>query len=382
MLRLDATRLAAPLCLALFACPVAAQTLTIELQGRLANVGGAVVADGKYTFEVSLYASEGAADPLHAEVHTGVDVKGSVFALAIGTSEAAPLDPAVLTEGQAQWVGVAVQGEPELPRRALHFIPYAARALNAVALECSGCVTISHLAPSVVSSLGQIAGLAALAGDNEFVGTNRFGGAVGFMADPVAGCAVNLAAPASVCAAGAPARLVLDVADDAAMTGVATPGQVVYRTDKDLGFIFMGGAWRQLAVVPECGDGKPEFPEECDEGDANADSPDTCRVACVLPTCGDDIKDSGEECDDGEANEDAPDSCRTNCSLPTCGDAIRDAGELCDGPDLGGADCGSIVSGSEGTLVCKPGCQEMDFSQCEVPITHITIAVRFLRPAG
>ncbi|HEX4452367.1 MAG TPA: MYXO-CTERM sorting domain-containing protein [Kofleriaceae bacterium] len=50
--------------------------------------------------------------------------------------------------------------------------------------------------------------------------------------------------------------------------------------------------------------------EECDDGSANADAPDTCRTYCRRPRCGDLIVDSGEQCDDGAAG--SP-SCTSRC---------------------------------------------------------------------
>jgi cysteine-rich repeat protein len=79
--------------------------------------------------------------------------------------------------------------------------------------------------------------------------------------------------------------------------------------------------------------------EQCDEGDANVDAPDVCRLDCTLPRCGDAIIDTGEACDDGAAlNRNEADRCRTDCSLPQCGDGVRDTGEECDhGPNNGSA---------------------------------------------
>ncbi len=72
--------------------------------------------------------------------------------------------------------------------------------------------------------------------------------------------------------------------------------------------------------------------------------------ACVAASCGNLIVDELEGCDEGDANANTPDaSCRTDCQPPRCGDAIVDAlaGELCDdgnrtpgdGCDF---DCGSL----------------------------------------
>jgi cysteine-rich repeat protein len=78
----------------------------------------------------------------------------------------------------------------------------------------------------------------------------------------------------------------------------------------------------------ECGDGKIQLGETCDDG--NADDDDGCLSACVLPECGDGHTWSGHEaCDDG--NVDDSDACTTTCQLPTCGDGFVWSGnETCD----------------------------------------------------
>jgi cysteine-rich repeat protein len=103
-----------------------------------------------------------------------------------------------------------------------------------------------------------------------------------------------------------------------------------------------------------CGDGITNSEvEECDEGQANANSSNRCRVepACTLPRCGDGILDDEapffEECDDGPANSLAPNACRPNCKLPACGDQIIDAGEQCDD---------GIRNSDTAPLACRTSC--------------------------
>ncbi len=68
-----------------------------------------------------------------------------------------------------------------------------------------------------------------------------------------------------------------------------------------------------------CGDGVKSPTEGCDDGDANADSPDRCRSYCMRPTCGDEIVDGNEQCDHGFAGDA---TCTNQCKaieLPTLG---------------------------------------------------------------
>ena len=70
-----------------------------------------------------------------------------------------------------------------------------------------------------------------------------------------------------------------------------------------------------------CGDGiTGGIVEQCDNGSANSDSPNSgCRTNCMLPKCGDGIVDDGEECDDMVRS--APDGghhaqCCPDCQAP------------------------------------------------------------------
>ncbi len=82
-------------------------------------------------------------------------------------------------------------------------------------------------------------------------------------------------------------------------------------------------------ALPECGDGKVQPPEQCD--DANDVDTDECTSLCQHARCGDGFVGPGEHCDDGNADD--TDGCTSNCTLPPCSSAV-DAGECDDGPPL------------------------------------------------
>ena len=66
--------------------------------------------------------------------------------------------------------------------------------------------------------------------------------------------------------------------------------------------------------IGECGDGVVNSPtEECDDGEANANSADACRTDCLLPKCGDGIVDEDESCDDNNLWN--IDGCDEDCVL-------------------------------------------------------------------
>jgi cysteine-rich repeat protein len=77
----------------------------------------------------------------------------------------------------------------------------------------------------------------------------------------------------------------------------------------------------------QCGDGRCQLGEVCDDGSANSDNrPNACRTDCRYAYCGDRVKDHNEQCDDGysyNANP-VPNRCRPNCVLPRCGDGVTD----------------------------------------------------------
>lgn len=102
----------------------------------------------------------------------------------------------------------------------------------------------------------------------------------------------------------------------------------------DGGLEFGGWAIDDLCVVVNpksiCGDGVQSPTEECDDADANSNSPNKCRLDCKRATCGDGIIDRGEECDD----EIGTDHCAATCLL------MDDSGGCC---DAGGNPAASLL---------------------------------------
>lgn len=88
-------------------------------------------------------------------------------------------------------------------------------------------------------------------------------------------------------------------------------------------------------MLPNCGDGKLDEGEECDDGEANADDA-ACTSACNQAVCGDGLVRAGVEvCDDGGDNGEYG-KCADGCKGmgPRCGDGElqMDQGEFCDQP--------------------------------------------------
>ena len=86
------------------------------------------------------------------------------------------------------------------------------------------------------------------------------------------------------------------------------------------------------AASAECGNGKAEWGEECDDG--NVVGCDGCDSQCVLefpPICGNGVKETCEECDDGNLEE--GDGCSPTCESEVqaiCGNGVKEPGEECD----------------------------------------------------
>jgi cysteine-rich repeat protein len=66
-------------------------------------------------------------------------------------------------------------------------------------------------------------------------------------------------------------------------------------------------------MLPECGDGRVEGDEACDDG--NTEGGDFCSADCseILPGCGDGIVSGDEDCDDGDFND--TNLCSNACTL-------------------------------------------------------------------
>ncbi len=379
----------------------------IPVIGALFAAGGGPVADGSYAMEVRLYTSaDPAAVPLYAEAFIAVAVSHGQFALQLGDGIGGKdLDAAFFAANDILWIGVKVAGEAELSRRRLGTVPFALRATIADSaktaetaktatsadsaktadsattavtaesaktagsattadsatlakgLQCTGCVTADMLADDALSASSHVAvvdgkvqsvqsaldNLDGRLGGIE-TGVTAVDGKVG-IGTKAPQCAVDVD---GVCQAGNPARMVVEVDGEAGMIAVTGAGAVVYRKDVDLYFGQTSLGWRPFRFDTFCGDGKLEGAEACDDGKANANAPDKCRLTCTKPACGDQIVDSGEACDDGNGVN--GDACVAGCKVASCGDGFEQLGvEACDDGNSSNAD--ACVSGCK-----KPFC--------------------------
>jgi len=152
------------------ASPALAEPTGLPLQGRLATVAGGPVADGNYPILVSIYETDTATDPIFYEAFLAVPVSGGVFFVTIGVGKV-PLDTALFASKKAQWLGLEVANDGELPRVRLRPVPYAveaAVAASALDLACSGCVGAGEIAAGAIGGAEIASG--AVGGDHIAVG--------------------------------------------------------------------------------------------------------------------------------------------------------------------------------------------------------------------
>ena len=140
--RWSALLLAAAIGLA--ASPVFASDATLLFEGALHASGGGPASDGDSSLTFALYDAVDGKTALWTE-SAKVAVAGGRLQHVLGSVQA--LDAAV-AEKSALWLGVTVQGEPELPRQPMHAGFWALRAGStavAKAVSCTGCVSVAAL---------------------------------------------------------------------------------------------------------------------------------------------------------------------------------------------------------------------------------------------
>ena len=128
----------------LAATPAFASDATLLFEGALHASGGGPASDGDYALSFALYDAVDAQAAVWTET-AKVGVAGGRLRHVLGSTKA--LDATVAAK-KSLWLGVTVQGEPELPRLALHATPWALRAASADvagSVACTGCVSLAAL---------------------------------------------------------------------------------------------------------------------------------------------------------------------------------------------------------------------------------------------
>ena len=133
---------------------------TMPLQGVIRDNAAALVQSGSFAMTFTLYGSAGDEAALWQEAWPAsgdcsapepppgcVAVTNGTFAVQLGTL--VPLAPELFEATAEVWIGIAVEGEPELPRRPLGTATrayVAQRAAVAGSVDCTGCIPESALA--------------------------------------------------------------------------------------------------------------------------------------------------------------------------------------------------------------------------------------------
>ena len=86
-----------------------------------------------------------------------VTVVGGQFRIQLGAVSA--LDTSLFSSApNGLWLGVSVEGEPELPRRPMGSTPFALYAGHAAGLSCTGCVSPEALGEEALQTIRSEAG--------------------------------------------------------------------------------------------------------------------------------------------------------------------------------------------------------------------------------
>lgn len=137
-----------------------------SVQGVIYATAGGAAPDGGYDGVFRLYDAEFNGKELWQEGTQTFVVKAGLFQHVLGVKKA--LDPALFTGAAEVWLGIQLQGDPELPRRRLLSVPFALRATLAEGLDCSGCVKLSHLDAAVLAGFAKTADLSKVALSGEY----------------------------------------------------------------------------------------------------------------------------------------------------------------------------------------------------------------------
>jgi hypothetical protein len=136
--------------------PVASAPAFVRLDGALTTAGGEA-RTGPVVLVVSLYAAQDDPAPLWVESQSATLDAAGRYTIFVGSTQADGLPRDFITSNLAQWIGVAVQGEPEQPRVRMVSVPYALSAANAdtlAGIPAANYVMSENLAERVKEALG------------------------------------------------------------------------------------------------------------------------------------------------------------------------------------------------------------------------------------
>ena len=149
-----------PFLFLLLPLPALAQSVPnlMDFQGFVRTESGQPVTK-TVAMTLSLYDASSGGNLLYSEDIAAVPVYNGRFSIQVGASK---LLPAGLFDAHPQvFLGLSIDGSPELPRQQLRTVPYAFRASSTATadvaavskdLDCPGCVTASKLSDQSVTA--------------------------------------------------------------------------------------------------------------------------------------------------------------------------------------------------------------------------------------
>lgn len=100
---------------------------TFSYQGILRDANGALV-NGQVNLTLSLYDNVIEGPPLYTESFQNINVRDGFFSVVVGDS-GTTLDPTIFVDNSQIYLGIAVNGDPEMqPRQRFHPVPWAMQA--------------------------------------------------------------------------------------------------------------------------------------------------------------------------------------------------------------------------------------------------------------
>lgn len=128
----------------------------ISYQGKLMQPSGSPVTDGTYSIRFAMYDAQENGNTLWSEVNPGVQVKGGLFSVLLGSVVNLPGN---LFDSPDRWFGVKVGTDPEMvPRQRIASVGYALKSASAdtAATVPDASITAAKLAPSLTIPAGAI----------------------------------------------------------------------------------------------------------------------------------------------------------------------------------------------------------------------------------
>ena len=121
----------------------------LHVQGTLASFG-APLEDGKHTMVFTLYPDPGGLVQAWSEVHPSVDTSGGVFSAILG--ELVSMDATLFAGNDELYLGVAVDGQEELPPEPVGAVAYAFQAAHADEADVARGLTVHAGPPEACSA--------------------------------------------------------------------------------------------------------------------------------------------------------------------------------------------------------------------------------------